>query len=331
MANVIIGIHGLGNKPPEQVLESWWKLAMIEGLSANNYNTILPKFEMVFWADILHEKRLDVDERDVSSPLYIDERYTPAPENFPVEDHSKRKMVVDYLNRQMNRMFLNEDLSLNYSFITDSIISRYFKDLEIYYSEESDPENTPIRKANNRIRDRLYNKLLEHKNDEIMLISHSMGSIIAYDVLTILAPDIKINTFITMGSPLSFPVIISKIASEQRKRKNNNIRLTVPEGISKHWFNFSDILDKISFNYALSDDFLPNQSGIKPIDYLVTNNYVLNGIRNPHKCFGYLRTPEFSKILNDFILSERINLRQKVARQVSRFINNIKAKVSPDH
>jgi hypothetical protein len=331
MANVIIGIHGLGNKPPKQILESWWKLAMAEGLSTNNYKNLLPKFEMVFWADILHEKRLDVNETDVNSPLYLDERYAPAPEYFPVEDHSTRKMLVDYLGRQINRMFLNEDLSLNYTFITDSIISRYFRDLEIYYSEDSNPENTPIQKANVLIRERLYNKLLEHKNDEIMLISHSMGSIIAYDVLTFLAPDIKINTFVTMGSPLSFPVIISKIASEQRKRNINNVRLTTPERITKNWFNFSDILDKIAFNYALSNDFLPNQSGIKPIDYLVTNNYVLNDIRNPHKSFGYLRTPEFSKILNDFILSEKINLGQKVVRKVTRFINNIKSKVSTDN
>jgi len=32
MANIIIGIHGLGNKPSRHFLEYWWKLAMEEGL-----------------------------------------------------------------------------------------------------------------------------------------------------------------------------------------------------------------------------------------------------------------------------------------------------------
>ena len=43
-----------------------------------------------------------------------------------------------------------------------------------------------------------------------MLIAHSMGSIIGFDVLTFLATDIKINTFITIGSPLGLPVIIKQ-------------------------------------------------------------------------------------------------------------------------
>ena len=31
MAKVIIGIHGLGNKPPKDILEKWWKLSIEEG------------------------------------------------------------------------------------------------------------------------------------------------------------------------------------------------------------------------------------------------------------------------------------------------------------
>ena len=53
MANVIIGIHGLGNKPPGQLLEHWWKLAMIEGLKTSNFDSVISKFEIVYWADIL--------------------------------------------------------------------------------------------------------------------------------------------------------------------------------------------------------------------------------------------------------------------------------------
>jgi len=111
MGNVIIGIHGLGNKPKPLLLERWWKLAMVEGLRSLGYNSVLPEFKIAYWADILHEKYQDPDEKDPDSPYYIDEKYVKAPENFPVENFSTRKKVMDFLRKQMNRLFVNEALS----------------------------------------------------------------------------------------------------------------------------------------------------------------------------------------------------------------------------
>jgi len=328
MANVIIGIHGLGNKPPKPLLEHWWKLAMVEGLKSSNFKSVLPNFELVYWADIIYDKALNQSEKDVNSPYYIDEKYTKAPAFFPNENHNTRMKVVDFLGRQLNRILLNDDLSLNYSYITDAIVRNYFKDLEIYYSENYTRENGQTCKANVLIRDRLLMKLQEHKNDEIMLISHSMGSIIAFDVLTFIAPEIKINTFITMGSPLGLPVVISKIAAEQTQTGNLTNHMTTPPGIIKSWNNFSDILDRVAFNYKLSDDFSENLFGVTPVDFLVVNNYEMNEIRNPHKSYGYLRTNEFSKVLNEFILSEKLTLKDKVIRKTIQIINNVKTQIS---
>jgi len=242
-----------------------------------------------------------------------------------VEDHSTRRNIVDFLSRQLNRIFLNDDLSLNYTYITDAIVSKYFKDLDIYYSKKVTNENGHIGLVHDLIRERLVAKLKEHKNDDIMLISHSMGSIIAFDVLTFLAPEIRINTFITIGSPLGLPVVISKIASEHKQMRNTTRLMSTPPGIFNNWINFSDILDKVAFNYKLSDDFSENNLGIKPVDFLVINNYEFNEIRNPHKSFGYLRTSEFSRILNDFILSEELTMKQKIASQIRRFVIYLKS------
>jgi len=32
MAKIIIGIHGLGNKPPKNILNAGWKASMFEGI-----------------------------------------------------------------------------------------------------------------------------------------------------------------------------------------------------------------------------------------------------------------------------------------------------------
>ncbi len=324
MANVIIGIHGLGNKPPKPLLEKWWKLAMIEGLKSNNFNSSLPKFELIYWADIMYDKPLNESGKDIDSPYFLAERYVKSPKDFVIEDHATRRKLVDFLGDQLNRIFLNKDLSLNYSFITDVIVNKYFRDLEVYYTGNCTIESGQNCMIKDIIRERLLRKLAEHRNDDIMLICHSMGSIIAFDVLNFIAPQIKIKTFITMGSPLGLPVVISKIASEQRQRRNQTNHMSTPPGIIKNWFNFSDILDKIAFNYKLSDDFSENMNGVKPIDYLVINDYEINGIKNPHKSFGYLRTPEFSKILNEFILAERLTIKQKIIRKTRQIIRAVK-------
>jgi len=327
MANVIIGIHGLGNKPPKKLLEQWWKLAMVEGLKANHYNTILPRFELAYWADILHNKPLNESEKDEESPGFLEERYVKAPKDFPIKNHNTRRKIVDFINRQISHIFLNEDFSLNYSTLTDAILSKYFKDMDIYYTENCNLENASICKAKDLINKRLIQVLENYKNDNIMLICHSMGSIIAFDVLNFEAPQIDIDIFVTIGSPLGLPIVINKIAAEQKRRLNSENYMNTPPTILKNWYNFSDILDKVAFNYKLADDFSENDHGIKPIDFLVINNYEIDGKRNPHKSFGYLRAPEFSKVLNDFIITEKFTIKRKIIHKITRIIYRVKAKI----
>ena len=52
MAKVIIGRHGLANKPKKQVLSDWWEDAIKEGLSVNcGISNPGFQFIMVYWAD----------------------------------------------------------------------------------------------------------------------------------------------------------------------------------------------------------------------------------------------------------------------------------------
>ena len=324
MANVIIGIHGLGNKPDKKKLEHWWKMAMIEGLKTNDYKSTLPKFELVYWADIRYDKPLSESE-EITDPYFLDEPYVKASKNFHSENHNTRKKVVGFMNRQLNHLLLNKDYSLNYSKVSDTLIAKYFKDLDTYYKEGCTPEAASNCNVKDLINKRLIQLLNKYKNDNIMLVSHSMGSIVAFEVLNFELQAFDINFFITMGSPLGLPIIISKIAAEQKQFSSEKNHMSSPPSVSGHWYNFSDILDKVAFNYELADDFSENERGIKPVDFLVVNNYEMKGKKNPHKSFGYLRTPEFAKILNDFILVEKLNFAQKVGRKVKQTIQTFKA------
>ena len=78
MSKIIIGIHGLGNKPPKKILEKWWKAAIQEGLQAAGYPKQYFKFELVYWAPVLHSIPLNPNETNPKSPFYIEFPYLPA-------------------------------------------------------------------------------------------------------------------------------------------------------------------------------------------------------------------------------------------------------------
>jgi hypothetical protein len=312
MAKVIIGVHGLGNKPDKEILHEWWRLSLMEGLQNNGYEAELPHFEMVYWADVTNPKPLDVNIDDENDPLYIRERYTPSVKGFTRKENRFLKWIMRYLGKQLNKIFLNEDFTLKHEFIPDFIVRRYFKDLDVYYRDEGTAETPPDEQKKEIIKKRLADCLEKHKDSEIMLIAHSMGSIIAFDVLSFITPHIPIHTFITIGSPLGLPLVVGKIAAQYKPNPDGEREMLTPPGIHGNWFNFSDMLDKITFNYQLSRKYQFNKNAIRPRDFAIINDYHSNsGKQNPHKSFGYLRTAKLARMVNYFIHGD-FRLRSRV-------------------
>jgi hypothetical protein len=301
MAKVIIGIHGLKNKPPKDVLQDWWKKSMEEGLRAIGKKCVLPQFELIYWADAIYDKPLNPDVADKDDPCYIDDVYLPAPHNFIARTNNVKLKVLGFLNRQLRQFFLNTDLSLKHQRIAESIVERFFRDLDIYYEEPGNSEYAAHNPIRQKIVERVVSTLKKYRNYEIFLIGHSMGSILSYDALQFDVPDIPVHTFVTIGSPLGLPLVLCKIAARQGKEENGIPVLRVPLSVTRNWYNFSDREDVIALNPHLAPEFYENHYGVKPIDVMVNNNYVINKRRNAHKAYGYLRTKEFAKVLAAFI------------------------------
>jgi hypothetical protein len=114
-----------------------------------------------------------------------------------------------------------------------------------------------------------------------------------------------IDTFVTIGTPLGLPIIKSRIVAEHKQGSSPQGLLQTPDNINAHWYNLSDLRDKIAINYMLQDDYKENARHIGPVDKIVTNDYVYGDQKNPHKSFGYLRTSEMAEIIRGF-LSETI-------------------------
>jgi hypothetical protein len=293
MRKMIIGIHGLGNKPPRRLLEHWWEKAMREGFRNSGKSSLAMDFELAYWADIIHPEGLRPWVRDTSHPLYEKEPYRKSPAGGSSNDPFFRRAINKLTEQGMESIFLDEDRSLKFKGLSNIILKNYFTDLNDYFN--GDPA---IRTA---IQNRLISTLDKRRQSDILLIAHSMGSIIAYDVLMLGRTDTAIDTLVTIGSPLGLPVIQSLILEQTPKEGDR--RLKIPSGIQKKWYNLADIRDHIALDSTLADDYPLGKGAAGIIDMEVYNDYVIDGKSNPHKSYGYLRTPDMCGIIQNFIAS----------------------------
>lgn len=305
VSKIIIGIHGLGNKPPKAILENWWKQAITDGSKLNGYPVTDFNFELIYWADILHPVALDMNGKSKSNSI-ISERYTS--EEYPerIEPLTFRSKALEYMEKYYNKFIVNEVLSLKYPTITEFFIHLHLKDLQTYYSKDLILYDGKDIMAKEAILDRFIKSLDKHKDKKIFLIAHSMGSMIVHDAFTEFSPETKIDSYVTIGSPLGQKYVINKYKTESEK--NNFNKLKVPEKILRNWYNLADLQDQVALNHQLAGLYESNSKNVKIQDQLVKNKFVSSGAKNPHKVFGYLRTPEFSRIINEFLIYKKIGI-----------------------
>jgi hypothetical protein len=301
MDKIIIGIHGLGNKPPKDLLHKWWEQSIAEGLKYIGRPKQKFNFDLVYWADTLHPVPLNPDETDEDSDLYLSERYTPADNGNANKPAGFKKKLINFFNRQRAKILFSKNVHVNFPSFTDLIIKHFFKDLDIYLTKKCVDENKSDFLAKDIIRDRITSAIKLHKKKDILLIAHSMGTIVTYEALIQSEEEIEVDSLITIGSPLGVPFIFSKLNNETSVAPDDNKKLRTPENIFTGWENLADIDDKLAQSADLRELFAPNSHNVSPSMILVDNDYQNEGIENPHKSYGYLRTPELAYIIDDFL------------------------------
>lgn len=282
MSHVIIGVHGLANKPPQAQHEQDWVAAIKEGLERNCSLCGPPvNYKAVHWAH--------VNYRD---PLIPDpEPYIPTPAGQPIKTYRDGWLdeIVSYVSKAAIDRITKEREWLGIDPITQAVLNRKLTDLGTYY------ENAATRCD---LRDMIKKAVIDNQHRRITIIAHSMGSIISYDALRELGQvgaQAKVENFITIGSPLGLPTVVTKI------RKEWNM-LRTPSVVAKRWINFADRRDPVAFDTHLQDNYEANDNGVRVEDDLILNNYVgPDGRANRHKIYGYLRCPEMSELMRSIL------------------------------
>jgi subtilisin family serine protease/pimeloyl-ACP methyl ester carboxylesterase len=132
-----------------------------------------------------------------------------------------------------------------------------------------------------------------------VVVGHSQGSMIAFDVLSELDPDkFQVPLFVTIGSPLGIAEVQDQLKVLLGKRK-----LTVPRCVWR-WFNVCDPSDPVAADETLGDDY----TGGSVLEDLRATN--LDSPAHPHSGTGYLRIEAVRRAVRDAV---RVDLFQPVA------------------
>jgi subtilisin family serine protease len=147
-----------------------------------------------------------------------------------------------------------------------------------------------------------------------IVVAHSQGSMIAYDVLRALKrEEADVRLFVTIGSPLGMDEV-------QDVLKEIGGPLAVPECVAR-WVNAAERLDPVALDPALKGEFARNGRGVEVEDVAVRNP---DWQTNPHSSTGYLGTEAVRTVVREVAGSAftQVIARAVIVRDLVRDLEN---------
>ena len=287
MAHVTF-VHGLANKPPADTLIRIWADALgrddprpqqhANGNSGLSLDNLGATYRMVYWADVLYPSP---DTQIESNESYDDEKRqlegistdpSGALERAAAEDTSWREQLspaerasVERLERELRFEVGTKEIAARAAgaaalervplpeFIKKPLMERLLRDLHHYFYNVS---ITPRAGETYHVRDELQRRFLaavtavgEHQRPHIV-VSHSMGTIIAYDCIRNREECPPIDALLTVGSPLGLDEV-----QDQLKRDRPRVDFP-PARLNGAWINVYDSLDPVvGFDPQFANDY----------------------------------------------------------------------------
>lgn len=292
----IIFVPGKNPKPsPDQHQTLLWR-TLLEGVRraepqvADNLSQHIESFKLIAWNYLYYHTRKDIN-RDLPWIDALINQHSPTEQDIKEAKATHRKLdrflynIIDRLPFLLK--LLPSDLQS-----TAEETKRYFQNVNNIACD---------------IRERLKQELrpiLKNKNtNSVLLIGHSMGSVIAYDALWELSHlenlQGKIDVFLTIGSPLGMNYIQRRLIGNKytgKKKYPTNIQ---------NWVNISSEGDVTALDRIFADDF----GEMRKLEIIGSIEDHCEGIYNffhnekglnCHRSYGYLVNPAVGKVIADW-------------------------------
>ena len=306
----LIMIHGRGWKPDAGALEALWRRALAIGLDrdcekAGGAALLAPvNIEFVYYGDLINGAlEASGQSRDLALDLEDREHSLSRLASLKSAKKVRRASYEELPGKSSLKEFI-ADISapvLAGLGLTGRSLRKRMPDVSAYLDHEQ-PFRTSLQQ---RILQRLAPALA--RGDDVMLLTHCLGSIAAYDVLWRLTHDAeaaaangghRVRTGITMGSPLADEFIKKAVEGARRKPEQRYPRTAI------NWYNVAAEDDFTCHDETMANDYgymLKNRLISEIRDFRIYNLAVRYARSNPHSAIGYLVHPRVTRLVADWL------------------------------
>lgn len=286
MAHVTF-IHGIGNKPEAEALLESWRVALLDN-DGVDLDSAGVSMSFVYWADMFYERPSSSSSVQESTDGELD---ATAPSQdadlgWVAELPPEQRRFVEALARQTGLDLAEprapeteqaevvagsalEAVPLP-GFLKKRLMKILLRDVHHYlYDVEYSPRPGESFRIRRDIRQRAL-EALRHGAEQPgphLVLSHSLGTVIAYDVLTEVDDVPPVDALLTIGSPLGLSEVQEALAP----------RWTAVNGwperglAGRRWWNISDRLDVVcGADPTISGQF--RRAGVPMINDVIVHN-----------------------------------------------------------
>lgn len=318
----IIMIHGLASKPSADITHELWRRSLCENIRVDNRRLARkldahPEvFTSAYWANVVPHHIPDDTAYARKLSIQVDK---VIEERRAIKDRFHVGM-----GERLGGFFKDRGLDLvkllaGALTVKDNVMTNFLRETELYEQDQyiSDQIRAPLENALRRAWD---------EGREPVILSHSMGSFVAYDVLWRFAHRKtdgfrqynrkRLRMFVTLGSPLGESAIRDLLFATHHAMHSAR---QYPTNID-FWHNYACLGDVVSHQKNFAEIFyqpmralglFPARKKHRSIDYVDLHNpFVVvthagnrhRNKRNPHKSYGYLVQPRLGTWIADYLL-----------------------------
>jgi subtilisin family serine protease len=330
-ARTIIYVHGIGNKPPADILKCQWDEALF-GFNLGERSRLAYWVNRIFYpeptpatckmadsvqdtgglaGDVVGARALAVAAGGVDALLPPDAHN--AKQRAVLSRLAARALAAPELGELSAADFHARVLPLPKpirEFVSRRITKAWLKDVNefLFVKERRDA----MRKS---VLDRIGTG-----GGPFIVIGHSQGSMVAYEALCGLSPgEAQVDLFVTIGSPLGL-----KEVQDQIKVFTNQPKGLATPAVVKRWINVADPLDPVCADKRLRSDYAAT-NGVRVEDFLRFN---ADSPRDPHSGTGYLSLPAVREAMRETI--DRALFQRIAPFTLSRDLVNDMERFTPD-
>ncbi|MEB3753747.1 hypothetical protein [Acinetobacter sp. MD2(2019)] len=281
----IIFIHGINQQSLDaHSFQSYWLKVFNLGLQKNNLPLDVDDLQLAFpfYGDILTQHN-QKNALDINTMLPNWSFFDKLPKLRERNSHNIKKaleipLLPHYAQDQpyslKNKFFLLSQLAkdrvlkemvilLNhFPDFHESLVQKFISEAYLYWYDPT-------------FKQQVHERILScfEPNEKHIVIAHSLGTVIAYNILQELPEQYQIERFITLASPLPFNVVQRHLEPPMQR----------PKTLSGDWYNF-----------FAQDDYLttfPMQAPLFDFQPPVHNQLITTFIDKPHEIMGYLQHP----------------------------------------